>query len=130
MMEKCGTRFLAEPGNLGFILNFDFFQPYDHLTYSLGALYMSVLNLPRNCCHEQENTILVGLIPGPHEPKRYINTFLRPLVADLIKLWSGVEMRIASVNCTKKIRCALMCVSCDLPAGRKRYVDSLVMLPD
>ena len=39
--------FLSEPGNLGLILNFDFFQPYLHTTYSLGAIYMSVLNLPR-----------------------------------------------------------------------------------
>ena len=28
-------------------------------------------------------------------------------------------MDIPSINCRKKIRCALMCVSCDLPAGRK-----------
>ncbi len=43
-----GEPFLAESGNLGLILNFDFFQPFDHLTYSLGAIYMSVLNLPRD----------------------------------------------------------------------------------
>ena len=80
---------------------------------------MSILNLPRESRFKQENTILVGLIPGPHEPSRDINTFLRPLVDDLLKLWEGVDMRIASINCTKKICCALMCVSCDLPAGRK-----------
>ena len=114
-----GKPFLSEPGNLGLILNFDFFQPYEHLSYSLGAIYMSVLNLPRECRFKQENTILVGLIPGPHEPSHDINTFLKPLVDDLLKFWDGVEMRIASTNCTKKIQCALMCVSCDLPAGRK-----------
>ena len=128
-----GEPFLAESGNLGLILNFDFFQPFDHLTYSLGAIYMSVLNLPRDSRHKQENTILVGLLPGPHEPKRDINTFLQPLVADFIKLWRGVDIRIASLNCTKKIRCALMCVSCDIPAGRKIcgfLVDSLGILLD
>ena len=114
-----GKRFLSEPGNLGLILNFDFFQPYEHLSYSLGAIYMSVLNLPRECRFKRENTILVGLIPGPHEPSHNINTFLKPLVNDLLKLWDGIEMRIASTNCTKMIKCALMCVSCDLPAGRK-----------
>ena len=50
--------FLCEPGNLGLILNFDFFQPFDHLTYSLGAIYMSVLNLPRDKRYKQENTVL------------------------------------------------------------------------
>lgn len=114
-----GKPFLSESGNLGLILNFDFFQPYEHLSYSLGAIYMSVLNLPRESRFKQENTILVGLIPGPQEPSHNINSFLKPLVDDLIKFWSGVELSIASLNCTRKIHCALMIVSCDLPAGRK-----------
>ena len=59
--------FLFEAGNLG-LLNFDFFQPY-HISYSLGALYLSVLNLPRKIRYKRENMILVGLIPGPHEPE-------------------------------------------------------------
>ena len=58
---------------------------------------MSVLNLSK-----RENTILVGLIPGPHEPSHDINTFLKPLVDDLLKFWDGVEMRIASTKCTKR----------------------------
>ena len=28
-------------------------------------------------------------------------------------------MNIASTQCVKKIRCALMCVACDIPAGCK-----------
>ena len=87
-----GKPFLSEPGYLGLILNLDFFQPYEHLSYSLGAIYMSILNLPRESRFKQENTSLVGLIPGPHEPSRDINTFLKPLVGDLIKLWNGVDM--------------------------------------
>ena len=55
---------------------------------------MSILNLPRESRFKQENTILVGLIPGPHEPSRDINTFLKPLVDDLLKLWEGVEMHL------------------------------------
>ena len=66
-----------------------------------------------------ENVILIGLIPGPHEPQRDINTFLEPLVSDLQKLWSGVEFSIYSHHPKKNIRCALLCVACDLPAGRK-----------
>ena len=80
-MVKCGEIFyITKVKNLGLIINFDFFQPFDHLTYSLGAIYMCVLNLPRESRYK---VILVGLIPGPHEPKR---TFLRPLVNDLCKL--------------------------------------------
>ena len=80
---------------------------------------MSVLNLPHQARFKRENAILIGLIPGPHEPDHDINTFLMPLVHDLNNLWEGVEMNAASINCIKKIRCALLCVACDLPAGRK-----------
>ena len=111
--------FLSEAGNLGLLLNFDFFQPYNHVSYSLGALYMSILNLPHKLRYKRENMILIGLIPGPHEPRHDINSFLKPLVNDLTKLWRGVNMNIASMQCVKKIRCALICVACDIPAGRK-----------
>ena len=40
----------------------------------------------------QENVILVGVIPGPREPQFDINSFLKPLVDDLLLLWNGVLM--------------------------------------
>ena len=76
MMVKCGEIFYITKVK-------NFFQPFDHLTYSLGAIYMCVLNLPRESRYK---VILVG-----HEPKR---TFLRPLVNDLCKLWAGVRFDI------------------------------------
>ena len=62
---------------------------------------------------------LVLYIPGPHEPRHDLNTFLEPMVNDLLKLWNGVVLCVAAVNCRKQIRCVLLCVACDLPAGRK-----------
>ena len=56
--------------------------------------------------------------PGPHEPKHDINSFLAPLVSELKQFWSGVELNVFLMG-MKKIRCALLCVACDLPAGRK-----------
>ena len=114
-----GSPFLSEPGNYAVMLNVDFFQPYKHLPYSLGAIYLTILNLPRGIRSKQENTILVGLIPGPHEPQHDLNTYLESLVADLLKLWNGMQLNVAGANCMKIIRCALVCVACDLPADRK-----------
>ena len=54
--------FLSQPGNLGLILNFDFFQPCLHTTYSLGAIYMSVLNLAPELRYKRENMILDFLL--------------------------------------------------------------------
>ena len=80
---------------------------------------LSILNLPCGITHKQENTVLVGLIPGPREPRHNINTFLDPFVDDLLKYWNGVELTVGSLNCRKLIQCALLCVACDIPAGRK-----------
>ena len=110
--------FLSEPGNYGLMLNMDFFQPYKHVQYSLGAIYITVLNLPRTLRNKANNVILVGLIPGPHEPKHDINSFLTPLVSELKEFWGGVQINVHSMG-QKIIRCALLCIACDLPAGRK-----------
>ena len=42
-----GQPFLSEPGNFALMLNMDFFQPYKHVQYSVGAIYMTILNPPR-----------------------------------------------------------------------------------
>ena len=40
---------------------------------------------------------------------------------ELQQFWSGVKMHVnmSSENIEQTVRCALLCVSCDLPAGRK-----------
>ena len=101
------------------MLNVDFFQPYKHIQYSLDAIYLTVLNLPRDMRHKQENVILVGLIPGPHEPSHDLNSYLEPLVQDHLRLWKGLSLTVKDLNGQYLVRCALLCISCDLPAGRK-----------
>ena len=113
-----GKPFLNEKYNLALMLNMDFFQPYKHVQYSLGALYAVVMNLPRAERYKQENVILIGLIPGPQEPKHDINSYLELMVDELLELWNGVEIDIRNVG-KRIVRCALLCVACDLPAGRK-----------
>jgi len=39
--------FLLTPYSLATSLNLDWFQPYTHANYSVGVLYMVILNLPR-----------------------------------------------------------------------------------
>lgn len=41
-----GSPFLSEPGNYALMMNLDFFQPYKHVQYSMGAIYLTILNLP------------------------------------------------------------------------------------
>ena len=49
-----GKPFLSNPGNYGLMLNFDFFQPYKHVPYSVGVIYLTVMNLPRELRYKQE----------------------------------------------------------------------------
>lgn len=62
----------------GVMLNIDWFQPFDHYTYSLGVIYLVIMNLPRNQRYKRQNVIIIGIIPGPHEPPLTINSYLSP----------------------------------------------------
>ncbi len=63
-----GAAFLANSYSLAFILNIDWFQPYKHGQYSVGVMYLAIMNLPLSIRLKRENIILLGLIPGPKEP--------------------------------------------------------------
>ena len=109
--------------SLGLMLNVDWFQPYKHSSYSVGAIYLTIMNLPRSICFKRENVILIGIIPGPSEPKHNINSYIEPLVEELIEFWEGIPLKVHSNATTESsiinVRCALLSVACDLPAGRK-----------
>ena len=116
-----GQPFLSCSNNLALMLNIDWFQPFKHTIFSVGAVYLTVMNLPRAKRFKRTNVILVALIPGPSEPTHDINTLLDPLVNELSSLWEGVTMEIHNGASVVKetVRCALLCCACDLPAGRK-----------
>lgn len=67
--------------------------------------------------------MLVGIIPGPTEPPLLINTYLNPLVSELLDLWDGITFQIHGPHSdclrTVKVRAALIGISCDILAGRK-----------
>lgn len=111
-----GLPFLAGQNTFGFMLNVDWFQPCKHVQYSVGALYLAIMNLPRHLRFKRENILLCGITPGPNEPKN-INEFLAPLVDDLLTLLAGVELNVHGGKVV--VKGALLCVDCDLPAARK-----------
>ena len=75
--------------------------------------------MPRCERFKIENVILVGCIPGPKEPKGNIKSFLKPLVDELLELWSGVQLHTDSMFLYTSFRCAPICVTSDLLATRK-----------
>ena len=65
------------------------FKPFKRSEYKVSAIMMTVLNLPREVRFRKKWTMVLGVIPGPTEPKRNINTFLKPIVDDL---WNGMPI--------------------------------------
>ena len=114
-----GKAFLQAPYNLCLKMNVDWVQPFDHTTYSMGIIYLVVENLSHGERFKLENVIVVGCIPGPKESKGDINSFLRPLVNELLELWTGVELKTKSLFGYTSVRCMVSCITTDLPATRK-----------
>ena len=103
------------------MLNVDWMQPFEHTPYSVGVMYLVLMNLPRSERFKRENIFLVGLIPGPSEPRHNINSFLTPLVDEFLLLWEeGVQLRHSgSLLLPECFKAALLCVACDMPGSRK-----------
>lgn len=105
--------------NLMLTINIDWFQPYKGTQYSVGAIYLTIQNLPREVRNLRNNIIFVGLMPGPKEPKTVqINNYLEPFVNDLLELARGVAMNTYSHG-VAFVKAALTLVACDIPAARK-----------
>ena len=118
--ELSSTGFLSHVNSLARMLNVDWFRSHKHSPGSVGVIYLMLLNLP---CHERyklENIVVVGILPGPSEPKITANTFLEPLVRELQELWACKHRFTVSGSFLKRpIKVGLICVSSDIPATRK-----------
>ena len=66
-----------------------------------------------------ENIILIGIMPGPKEAKKTINSFLTPLVIELQEAWDHGFNTMSPQNIPVRIKLAMSCVACDIPASRK-----------
>jgi hypothetical protein len=108
---------LAQPGVLALQLNVDWFQPHKNRSYSMGGVYMTVLNLPREVRYRMENVILIGVLPGPKSTSRVqLQGALKPLVAELNELFQGVRMPSHNAPHGKLVRAFLFNIVCDTDA--------------
>jgi hypothetical protein len=72
------------------VLILDRFQAVKGRIHSTGAVYLTILNLPRDIRYLHENTILLMLPPGPHEPSlEQLNECMDPVALDLNDMYKG-----------------------------------------
>ena len=68
----------------------------------------------------RSHILIVSSIPGPHEPKLTINSYLKPMVDELLNLWKGVQLKCnSSILGYRTIRVAIGLICSDIPATRK-----------
>lgn len=86
--------FFPKERNYVLMLNLDWFQPFKHLSsFSLGTIYLVILNLPRHLRFKRKSVILVGVIPNL-DNEAPTNNFLSPLVVELDQAWTnGVNIK-------------------------------------
>jgi hypothetical protein len=104
-----GEPFLASNG-IALLLNTDGFQAVTTRNYTIEAIYLAILNLPRDIRYLRENMILVGLVPGGTESKG-LQQFAKPFVDEMMCLWEPDN--------SFGRRVAVLLVACDVPAARK-----------
>ena len=115
-----------DEGHYVFSLSVDFFNPLSNKQsgkkVSVGIVSLVCLNLPPDIRYKSERMCLLGIIPGPHEPPlTTLNHYLGPVVDDFMEFWDpGVRFsRTDGYEDGRLVRCAIVCVVCDLPAARK-----------
>ncbi|CAM8978510.1 unnamed protein product [Rhodiola kirilowii] len=85
--------------------------------YSIWPIMVTPYNLPPWLCMKTRFIWLTILIPGPSNPKKRLDIYLRPLIDDLVHLWSvGVDTYDANRKQSFTLRAALMWTVSDFPA--------------
>ena len=123
-----GTPFFAKHGEelrLAFSLGADGFHPLGSLeakqSMSATAIYMVLLNLPKDQRFKYKNMYLVGVIPGPSKPSlEQINHALSLIVHELSEFWKGVYYtRTYKFPSGRLSKGALVALVCDMLAARQ-----------
>ncbi|XP_061363881.1 uncharacterized protein LOC133307391 [Gastrolobium bilobum] len=109
--------FASEPRNLRIALATDGFNPFGTLSSnnSIWPVMLYIYNYPPWCCMKQTSLIMSMIIPGPKMPGNNIDVYLQPLVAELQKLWIGVDAYDSSTDEMFQMRASLFCTISDFP---------------
>ena len=128
LRDDDNTPFFAKHGDelrLAFSLGADSFHPLGSLeakqSMSATALYMVLLNLPKDQRFKYKNMYLVGVIPGPSKPSlEQINHVLSLLVLELLEFWKGVfYARTYRFPDGRLSKGAMIALVCDMLAARQ-----------
>lgn len=126
-----GYRKLQEPGgfldgtqNLTLSLFIDGIPLYKSSSVSLWPVYLLINEIPPQQRFRKKNMVLWGVWQGVGKPN--MNMFLRPLVMDLIELFTnGVTISITSENQVNEINVKAMLVVATMDLQARAYVTNM-----
>lgn len=87
--------------------------------YSVGAVYVSILNLPRHLSSKKQWTILSIVMPPQEPSKDGMNNIIRPLVDDLLLLERGILVNVVGRPRPERLHMQVLYFAADLPASIK-----------
>ena len=113
--EELPTYIFSDPRDIALGLSTDGFGPFKRRTKTSWPVVLFNYNLPPEERFQKKNIISVGNIPGPKKPSD-LDSFLWPLVQELLQL----EMGVSAFDVIKKsvflLRAYLIVVFGDIPA--------------
>jgi Transposase family tnp2 len=113
--EELPNWFFSDPRDIALGLSTDGFGPFKHRTKTAWPIILFNYNLPPEERFLKKNIIPIGVIPGPKKPGD-LDSFLWPLVQELLQLELGVSAFDAIKTTVFLLHAYLIVVFGDIPA--------------
>jgi len=113
--ERLPFWFFSDPQNIALGLSTNGFGPFKHCTKTAWPIILFNYNLPPEERFQKDNIISVCIIPGPKKPGD-CNSFLWPLVQELLQLAIGITAFDTLSKISFHLRAYLFFVFRDIPA--------------
>ena len=113
--KRSKATYFSDPHDLALGLTTDGFAPWKRRKYTAWPLLIINYNLPPDKRFHKKHIIALSVIPGPKKPKD-VDSFLFPLVEELLELSQGVRAFDASTGHYFRLRAFLILAFGDIPA--------------
>ncbi|WVZ84300.1 hypothetical protein U9M48_031348 [Paspalum notatum var. saurae] len=117
-LDKFDHEFARDPRSVRLGLATDGITPFSTSAspYSCWPVFIMPYNVPPEMVLKDEFIFLALVIPGPEDPGKNLNVFLRPLIEELKQLWTGVKAYNSYAKKEFNLRATYLWSVHDLPA--------------
>jgi sulfur transfer complex TusBCD TusB component (DsrH family) len=113
--------FAIDPRNIRIVMSTYDINPFmNNSVHSTWPIVLTILNLLPWLCNKQKYILMLGLIPGPQQPRNDIDTYFRTLVEDqkVLLYNNGVEVWDEHKHKYFQLKAILIVTITDSPVAR------------